>query len=105
MHNSPQTQREASEKALAMRQETDEANAAASAPIRGFSGDDVDPLLTTQQVCELLGIGRTSLYRLLENGSLAPPLKIGVCNRWPLSEVRAFIDRAKQARAAEAEAA
>ncbi len=81
----PRTQKEASEKAFEMKHDAQAAN-------------DLDRLLTSKEVCEWLGRSHASLYRDIAGGQIPPPLKIGHSSRWPASEIRALIERAKAAR-------
>jgi len=85
----PQSQKEASEKALDMKRGAQAAT-------------DLDPLLTSKEVCEWLGRSHASLYRDIAGGQIPPPLKIGHSSRWPASEIRALIEKAKAVRDAEA---
>jgi predicted DNA-binding transcriptional regulator AlpA len=88
--NTPRTQKEASEKAFALKQ-------ASSSDVTSFRqgfGADVDRLLTSKEVCAALGRSHASLYRDIAAGRIAPPVKIGASSRWPASEIRALIDKA-----------
>ncbi len=49
-------------------------------------------LLTVKQTAELLGIGRSTLYELLDAGELRS-VKRGASRRIPLKEVHDYIDR------------
>ena len=40
-------------------------------------------MLGMKQVVDCLGIARATVYRVLENGRMRPPVKIGCTNRWP----------------------
>jgi excisionase family DNA binding protein len=51
-----------------------------------------DDLLTPEQVAQRLGVGRTTVYELLNRGEL-PSLWIGRARRIPSSAVDAFIAR------------
>ena len=50
------------------------------------------PLLTVLQVANLLNIGRTLIYKLIEQGEL-PSVKIGKTRRLRPKDVDAYIDR------------
>ena len=52
-------------------------------------------LLTVPEAARLLAIGRTSLYRLIENGNLRV-VKIGRATRVPVAELRTFVGEARQ---------
>lgn len=58
----------------------------------------VDPLLAVREVAALLGVSVPTVYRGVAAGTLPRPVKIGAASRWPRSEIRAFIERAKAAR-------
>ncbi len=49
-------------------------------------------LLTVNQAAELLGMGRSTLYELLDAGELRS-IKRGASRRIPLKEVHEYIDR------------
>ena len=59
-----------------------------------------ETLLRLPQVCARLGLGRSSLYALVQRGELCPPVKLGArASAWPASEIDAFIaDRIRQSR-------
>jgi len=52
-----------------------------------------DRLLKTREVMEILGIGRSTIYRWMEAGAFPHPVKIGLRgdNRWRLSEIEGWI--------------
>ncbi len=90
--NVPAAQRTASEKAHALK------HAAHPSNFVPVPGDDLDLLLTSKQVCEWLGRSHASLYRDIAGGQIPPPVKIGHSSRWPASEIRDLIEKAKAAR-------
>lgn len=47
-------------------------------------------LLSPQEVSEVLGIGRTKVYELINSGDLHK-IKIGNCTKIPVGSVRAFL--------------
>lgn len=53
-------------------------------------------LLTVEQAGELLNVGRTTVFRLLNEGAL-PRLRIGNLVRIPTDEVRSYIARQLEA--------
>ena len=54
---------------------------------------DVGPLLlSARQVADLLGIGLSTLWRLVSSGRTPEPVKLGRCTRWRADELRAWID-------------
>jgi excisionase family DNA binding protein len=57
---------------------------------------ELDPLLSIGEVCTALGgCHRATVYRLVADGSLPPPVKIGAKSTWPQSEVEAFVEARK----------
>ena len=81
----PQNQKEASANAFE-RKMASQANAG------------IDYLLTAKEVCEWLGRSHASLYRDISDGQIPQPIKLGRSSRWPVSEIRALIERAKAKR-------
>ena len=81
----PQNQKEASANAFERKMDSQ-------------ANDGIDYLLTAKEVCEWLGRSHASLYRDISGGKIPPPVKIGHSSRWPASEIRAFIERAKAKR-------
>ena len=66
--------------------------------VPGASCDAEGPpalLLTVSEAARLLAIGRTSLYRLIDNGELRV-VKIGRATRVPVAELRTFVGEAQQ---------
>jgi prophage regulatory protein len=56
-----------------------------------------DHVLRPAEVAQRLGIGRPSVYTLVNNGLLPPPLKIGVrSSGWLASTIDDFLDRARR---------
>jgi excisionase family DNA binding protein len=53
-------------------------------------------LLTPREAASLLGIGRSTLYLLLQNGDLES-VHIGACRRIPIEAVTALVERLRQA--------
>jgi prophage regulatory protein len=49
-------------------------------------------LLRLADVEHRLGLKRSTVYKLVSEGSLGKPLKLGLrCSRWPESEIERFI--------------
>ena len=49
-------------------------------------------LLKNSEVCRMVGISRTTLWRLVRDGTFPNPLKISsMTRRWPASEVEAWM--------------
>jgi excisionase family DNA binding protein len=49
-------------------------------------------LLTVREAAELVGVGRTTIYKLIGDGTLVS-LRIGSSRRVPLSSIHAYVDR------------
>ena len=49
-------------------------------------------ILSVKQLCEILGIGKNTAYRLLQGGEIKS-IKIGKVYKIPKKEVRRYIDR------------
>lgn len=47
-------------------------------------------LVDVKQAASLLGIGRTTLYELINEGAITP-VRIGKCVRFPLSDLERFV--------------
>ena len=58
----------------------------------------VYPMLSDIEGAEVMGSSRSSFRRRVADGTIPPPIKIGGLSRWPLSELLAVIERAKNAR-------
>ena len=50
-----------------------------------------DTYLTINQLAELLGIGRSSIYRRIEDGTLPKPIKLGKLSRFSENAVVAAL--------------
>lgn len=48
-------------------------------------------LVTVRQACQMLGLGRTSVYHLVRSGKLRP-VRIGGAVRFSVDHLRAFVD-------------
>lgn len=48
-------------------------------------------LLTTKQVCEVLKIGRSTVYKMTLNKEIPSQQKIGIKNVWLESDIKTFI--------------
>lgn len=58
-----------------------------------MSTEPVERLMRLDELEEVLGIKRSSIYKEISAGRLAAPLKVTRrASAWPASEVRAFID-------------
>ena len=55
-------------------------------------------LMTRPEVEELLGMGRSSIYRLMREGHFPEPIRIGQrAVRWRRSELEAFLEQCPRA--------
>jgi prophage regulatory protein len=60
-----------------------------------------DRLLKLSQVLDIAGLSKAMVYRLVREGKFPKPCKPGgIATRWVESEVRAWVARIKEARAA-----
>lgn len=50
-------------------------------------------LLTDAEVAAMLGLGRSSIWRHVRNGTLPKPITIGGSTRWRRHDLEAFIGR------------
>ncbi|MBY5717653.1 helix-turn-helix domain-containing protein [Rhizobium leguminosarum] len=60
----------------------------------------IDKLLTARESAAALDMSVPTFYRLLKDGRLPAPIRIGSHPRWPESEIQGVIETAKQLRAA-----
>jgi prophage regulatory protein len=58
-----------------------------------------DRLLRMQDLLDITGLSRATVYRAVCAGSFPKPIKIGGASRWPASELAAYIEARKSARA------
>lgn len=59
-----------------------------------------DQLYSDRDAAELLGCGRSTLWRWAAEGIIPKPLKIGGMSRWKLSDLQAVIAKAEAHREA-----
>lgn len=52
----------------------------------------LEPLLTVGEVCELFGVSKPTLYRVIRAGGLVP-VRVGQRSRFRPQDVRAYLDR------------
>lgn len=57
-----------------------------------------EKLLTARESAAALDMSVPTFYRLLKEGRLPSPIRIGSHPRWPVSEIIAVIEKAKEAR-------
>ena len=55
------------------------------------SPDQIDRLLTLEEVRRIIGLSSATLYRLIARGQFPSPIRIGRTSRWPESEVSSFV--------------
>jgi excisionase family DNA binding protein len=64
--------------------------------VRGDFGEPPEPprplLLTVKEAAALIGIGRTTLYQLMDSGEIAS-VHVGSSRRIPLLSVHEFVER------------
>jgi excisionase family DNA binding protein len=56
----------------------------------------LEPLLTVTAVCELLGISKPTLYRVINAGELAT-IRVGSSPRFSPDDVRDYLERSREA--------
>ena len=55
--------------------------------------EKVVPLLRLPSVLQATGVGRTTLYERIKDGTFTPPIKLGArASAWPANEVQACKD-------------
>jgi excisionase family DNA binding protein len=59
--------------------------------------DDLSPLLSINEVAQLLGISRPSVYALIRRGELMP-IRVGERARFEPADVREYIERHREQR-------
>ena len=58
----------------------------------------LERLLTSKQIAEETGISRSTIYRLVQNGSFPKPIRVGRrCVRWLESDIKAWLAERKAA--------
>ena len=50
------------------------------------------PLLKVKDVCSLLSVSKSTLYRLIDMGDFPKPSKLGKSPRWQSAQVEEFFD-------------
>lgn len=53
-------------------------------------------LLKDRQVAEIIGCSRTNVWRMVDDGRLPKPLRLGGMTRWRASTVMAVIEQAEE---------
>ena len=54
--------------------------------------------LNMSDLCEMLKVNRSTIYRQVEEGLFPRPIKLGKCRRWLYSEVIDFLNQQQQAK-------
>ena len=54
-----------------------------------------DKLITDAEMAEIIGCGRSTIWKWVSDGIIPKPLKIGGMSRWKLSEAYDVIKRAE----------
>ena len=62
------------------------------------SPEALERFISAAEVRRLLGVGRTTLYRMIVRGEFPRPVKLGSRNAWPASDYDAFVSRRKAER-------
>jgi len=58
----------------------------------GIISQQYPPNIRANQVQEILGIKRSSMYSLIRQGKLPKPFHIGTCSLWVTAEIQSFVD-------------
>ena len=54
--------------------------------------------LTIREVCRIARVSRPSIYKMIQNGKMPRPLKLGTKTiRWPVAEIREWLDKLPRA--------
>ncbi|WP_259645374.1 helix-turn-helix transcriptional regulator [Burkholderia pseudomallei] len=62
-----------------------------NASTAGAGTPSVEPNFLANEVCDMLKIGRTTLYKLVKSGELVPLRVTARIRIWPLSTIEAFL--------------
>lgn len=60
------------------------------------AGEPVDDrlLISLDDVCRLVGLGRSQIYAMVRDGKFPRPVRLGRrCSRWRMASVRAWVER------------
>ena len=53
---------------------------------------ETEEYLTIEEVCRIARISRQNVYKMIENGQMPPPKKVGVKSiRWPTAQIREWL--------------
>lgn len=52
----------------------------------------INKLLTIQEVIKIVGIKKSTLYKLIKEGKFPKQIKIGHLSRWRLSDIQDWVD-------------
>ena len=55
----------------------------------------LEPLMTVQGVCDVLGVSKPTLYRIIRVGELAP-IRVSRSPRFAPADVRAYLERHRE---------
>lgn len=50
-------------------------------------------LLRLTEVVSRVGLGKTTIYKMIGSGEFPEPVKIGKASRWPSSEITKWMER------------
>ena len=57
--------------------------------------DQIDRLLTVKEVLDMVALGKTKLYDMIQLEEFPEPIKLGSLSRWSLLEVQEWIAQQK----------
>ena len=63
---------------------------------------DLDHFIPAAEVRRLLGVGKTTLHRMVKRGEFPPPVKLGSRSAWPASDYARWVEERKAERDARA---
>jgi predicted DNA-binding transcriptional regulator AlpA len=49
-------------------------------------------MVTAEEVAKMLNVSARTVWRIRSAGALPPPVKLGVCVRWPVDAIRRWIE-------------
>jgi len=66
--------------------------------VSGLTRTELEPLLTFEAVCRLLGVSKPTLYRIVRSGEL-PAIRVSQSPRFARDDIRAYLERHREGRA------
>ena len=69
----------------------------------GYKASPIEPLLTITAACDVLGVSRQTIYRLVRRGELHPS-RVGERLRFRPEDIRAYLERGRELDSRESQA-